>query len=100
MSIERKTVYIALPERDDLVFEENPDAPFFATTTQVPQDIVNYIVRLIKPSLNAFEQEGWLLDDDRLYALEPDVKSITKWFGKVKFRCKGVTVHLIRARTS
>ncbi len=96
MSVEQKTAYIALPERDDLVFAADLRESLLDAEITLPDDMGSYILRLIRPQLEAFAQEGWVLDEDRLNALIPDVKMIDRWFRKPEFRCKGVTVYLRR----
>jgi len=96
--MERKKEYITLPERDALLFESDPSPSLFQVV--IPDAVHNYIVRLVTPELQKLAQQGWEVDDDELYPLDPDIKPIVRWvpFTKVKFRCKGVTVHLRRVR--
>lgn len=98
MSVERKTEYIPLPEQEDLVFSTDT----LERHTQIPDAILDYIIELIKPHLIEFALQGWLPDDNRLHSLKPDVERVTSWvpFTKHRFKCKGVTVQLVRVRTS
>jgi hypothetical protein len=90
MSIERKKEYIVLPEYNALLFESDPNPSWLQVV--IPDAVVKYIRRLIRPQLEEYAQEGWSLDREELYPLEPDIKTIVRWmpFTKIKHRCKGV----------
>ncbi len=102
MPVERKQAYIALPEREDLVFEQDPWRSKHVLDPVMPREVKDYLARLLKPELEKFAQAGWQLDELVLHPWEPRIKPLVSWipFSTVKFRCVGIIVHLVRETSS